>query len=120
MKPFPKFVYLIFPLFAGVLFLGLVFIADSDEGLKGMEGWVGLEIILLLVNLPLYRRHVANNNRLGPVNRDRSMKAVTLFGPLGQLAYYNSHIHPFGADDPPQQHADPDVPRTEADDFIGL
>jgi hypothetical protein len=120
MQPSQKFIHLVLPLAAGLMVLCLVFYYDKAQTLRGVEWLLVALAILLVVNLFVYRRHVKHNPWLGPETRIRMRKVVTKFGPLGQLAYYVSHIHPHNPDDPKPTEHNPDLPRTDADEMIGI
>ena len=119
MNPFLKFIYFIMPATTVLLFLLLAMIQSSDHTLNGCEFIVFLFFCAFIGNLVMYRGHVKRNIWLSELNEYRNLKAVTMYGPLGQFAYYFTEIQPYGPSRPkPEKRPENKGGLTDADRLI--
>lgn len=105
MQPLRKFLFFLLPSTTAILALILLIVSDQANTLSGCEVLIACILALLLINLIIYRRHVSKNPWLSESNRYRSMKAVTKYGPMGQLVYFYMHVYPYSDSGPkPPDH----------------
>lgn len=118
MPPLRKFLFFLLPSTAAILALILLIVSDEAKTLSGCEGLIGCILVLLLINLVIYRQHVAKNPWLSVSNRYRSMKAVTKYGPMGQLVYFYMHVYPYSESGPKPPDHIPDDGFKDADAML--
>lgn len=118
-RPFDKFGLFILPAIPmGILFICLI-LHENEGSLEGLEGLVGLGLLLWLLGTIVHRRHAGRNPYLNATQRSRAVNAVTFYGPLGQLSYFFSHVSKHDPDEGPPIPP-PDEGRTLGDDYLNI